>query len=48
MYGNMKNNIENSIKLAPHNEEIDKLNSKILNMMHGKIIVKILLLGPSG
>ena len=33
IYGNMKNNIENSVILAPHNEEIDKLNSKILNMM---------------
>ena len=32
IYGNMKNNIENSVILATHNEEIDKLNSKILNM----------------
>ena len=34
----MKNNIENSVILDPQNEEIDKLNSKILNMMHGKLI----------
>ena len=33
IYGNMKNNIEYSVILAPHNEGIDKLNSKFLNMM---------------
>ena len=34
----MKNNMENSVILDPHNEAIDKLNSKILNMMPGKLI----------
>ena len=34
----MKNNIENSVVLDPYNEEIDKLNSKILSMMPGKLI----------
>ena len=28
MYGNMKNNIENSVILAQHDEEINKLNSE--------------------
>ena len=33
--GNVNNNnIENSVILAPHNEEIDQLNSKILKLMN--------------
>lgn len=36
--GNVNNNnIENSVILAPHNEQIDQLNSKILKLMNGKL-----------
>ena len=44
MYGNIKNNIENTVILASHNEDIDKLNSKILNMMNGKLITIVLIM----
>ena len=37
IYENMNNNIENSVILALHNEEIYQLNTKILNMMTGKL-----------
>ena len=34
----MKNSIENSVILDPHNKQIDKPNSKILNKMPGTLI----------
>ena len=38
IYKNISNaNTENSIILAPHNEEIDKLNNEILNMLDGDL-----------